>query len=393
MAERNPLTVLLTNFELDVPAGSQLYVRDVALGLLKRGHRPIVYSPRLGRVASELTAATVAVVDDLTRVSVRPDVLHGQQNHELFAALLRFPGVPAVRFCHGWGDDPPHQFPRILRYVAVDETTRDRCVAGWGIPEDRIELLFNFVDLRKFAVLRTALPDTPKRALVFSNYARRHLWAVAAACSARGLPLDAVGETLGNAVSAPQHLLGEYDIVFAKARAAIEAMASGAAVILCDAVGVGPMVTSADLMTLRRQNFGVRALRDPLSPEAIERQIVRYDARDAREVTRQVRAMADADLVIDALIDLYDDVIDSHRRRGADDPVEEMRAASAYLETIGRRIQWLRSPRSSVFVMLSALSDKVDTVPGLRQLNRSRLAYRLTQPARRLFRSLRRGRS
>ena len=38
-----------------------------------------------------------------------------------------------------------------------------------------------------------------------------------------------------------------YDIVFAKARAAIEAMAVGAAVIVCDFDGVGPMVSTENV--------------------------------------------------------------------------------------------------------------------------------------------------
>ena len=47
------------------------------------------------------------VVNDLAKVTAVPDIIHGQHNHELFTALLRFPGVPAVRICHGWLDEPP----------------------------------------------------------------------------------------------------------------------------------------------------------------------------------------------------------------------------------------------------------------------------------------------
>ena len=50
----------------------------------------------------------------------------------------------------------------------------------------------------------------------------------------------------------PERVLGRYDIVFAKAKAAMEAMAVGAAVVLCDFGGVGPMVTWADFDRLRR---------------------------------------------------------------------------------------------------------------------------------------------
>jgi hypothetical protein len=56
-------------------------------------------------------------------------------------ALLHFPGVPAVRVCHGWADDAPVSFPRVLRYVAVDETTRDRLLPGRQAAQRRQERL------------------------------------------------------------------------------------------------------------------------------------------------------------------------------------------------------------------------------------------------------------
>lgn len=62
------LRVLITNRILANRTGTELYVRDVAAGLLARGHRPVVYTPLPGRVAEEIRAATIPVVDDLARV-------------------------------------------------------------------------------------------------------------------------------------------------------------------------------------------------------------------------------------------------------------------------------------------------------------------------------------
>ena len=42
--------------------------------------------------------------------------------------------------------------------------------------------------------------------------------------------------------SRPEELLPKYDLVFAKARCALEAMATGCAVVLCDFAGLGSMV-------------------------------------------------------------------------------------------------------------------------------------------------------
>ena len=57
--------------------------------------------------------------------------------------------------------------------------------------------------------------------------------------------------------------MGKYDLVFGKGRAALEGLAVGAAVVLCDLEGAGPLVRSDRYDELRRRNFGLRALRSP----------------------------------------------------------------------------------------------------------------------------------
>jgi hypothetical protein len=95
---RRPLRVLITSHALAGRTGTEMYVRDVAKGLLLRGHTPIVYSPRLGPLARELSLDTVAVVDDLNQLAEPPDVIHGQHTLESAIALLHFPQTPAMTF-------------------------------------------------------------------------------------------------------------------------------------------------------------------------------------------------------------------------------------------------------------------------------------------------------
>src|SRR5207248_9040649 len=96
------MRILLTNNSLGVRAGSELYVRDIAIELMRRGHRPVAYSTRLGAVAEELRAATVPVNDRLSALAEPPDIIHGQHHYETFTALLRFPDTPAIYYCPGW---------------------------------------------------------------------------------------------------------------------------------------------------------------------------------------------------------------------------------------------------------------------------------------------------
>jgi hypothetical protein len=316
-------------------------VRDLAAGLLRRGHHPVVYSPVLGAVAAEIRAATVPVVDDLARVGSAPDVIHGHHGLETLAALLAFPGVPAVAFCHSWTGwpDAPLRFPRVLRHVAVDHTCRDRLLSE-GVPDDRVHVALNAVDLDRFRP-RPPLPPRPRRALVFSNAAggrSGHLAAIRAACQAAGIALDVAGTRSRRPLERPEEVLGGYDLVFAKARAALEAMAVGTAVVLCDAAGAGPMVTAANVDRLRPLNFGVRTLREPATPAVLSREIARYDPADAAAVSRRVRETAGADALVDELVALYREVVAEHRAGPPADPAAEQRAAAAYLQWLAPRL-------------------------------------------------------
>ncbi|MGZ8829013.1 MAG: hypothetical protein ACXW2Q_01415, partial [Thermoanaerobaculia bacterium] len=110
-----------------------------------------------------------------------------------------------------------------------------------------------------------------------------------------------------------------------------EAMASGAAVIVCDERGLSGMVTSADLPAARQLNFGVRTLQQPITVENILREIDRYDPADAGRVSAQIRASADTDLLAGEFIDLYEELIAAKPSLTAEN---ELRAMASSLESL-----------------------------------------------------------
>jgi glycosyltransferase involved in cell wall biosynthesis len=328
--------VLLTNNTLKSRAGTELYVLDVARRLKQLGHEPVAYSPLLGEVAELLGLAGVPVVDNLSDLPFQPDIIHGHHHIETMTALASLPAVPAIYFCHGsvpWQEMPP-VFPRILRYVAVDEVCRERIVREAKIPFEEIRLLPNFVDTDVFRP-RQSLPPTPARALIFSNYATEgnYVAAVRAACQQCGLTLEMRGLESGNPTNEPQNLLPQFDIVFAKARSAIEAMAVGCAVILLDIAGLGPLVTTANFAKLRPNNFGFRTLADEITIENIATAIATYDPADAASVRDLVRNEANMTDAVNEIVSMYEEVIAENVER-AIDPVAELRAVGSYLQTL-----------------------------------------------------------
>lgn len=289
---------------------------------------PLAYSTNLGEVARELEAATVPVVDNFDDIGAAPDIIHGHHHLDTMTALLHFRSTPAVYFCHGWvpwEEAPPPQMPRISRYIAVDDTCRDRLIFRHGIPEERVRVLRNFVDLERFRP-RAPLPERPARALVFSNYVddSNVCRVIREACDRSGIALDVIGLGSGQSSAAPETVLGDYDLVFAKGRAALEALAVGTAVIVGDAAGLGGMVRVADLSELRRLNFGIRALSEPVTCESIRREVLRYAPDDTAEVQARIRAEAGLEHPVDALLSLYREVISE-----AASPTEAERRAEA----------------------------------------------------------------
>jgi len=145
-----------------------------------------------------------------------------------------------------------------------------------------------------------------------------------------GLDLDVLGDLAGNSTAAPESILPRYDLVFAKARCALEAMAVGSAVVLCDFAGAGPMVSSEDFGPLRAMNFGAGALLNPLQPAYIRAEIARYNAADASRVSQQVRQEAGLEAATRRWIALYAEVIEEFSR-SQPDREGELRAMAVYL--------------------------------------------------------------
>jgi hypothetical protein len=132
----------------------------------------------------------------------------------------------------------------------VGQDCYDKLVFQHSLPEERVRLLLNFVNLERFKP-RGPLPAQPRRALLFCSYTKdqAYLAAVREACSQTGLQLDVLGLGVGTSSEEPEKLLGQYDIVFAKARSALEALAVGTSVIIYCMKSVGPTV----LHFVRRQ--------------------------------------------------------------------------------------------------------------------------------------------
>jgi hypothetical protein len=314
------LSVLITNIWLREFAGTETYVRELALELKKRGHLPMVYSPQISPAWRALVPG-VAAVDDLGQLPAKPDIIHGHHNAPVAAAAAFFPEVPVIFVSHSAADflaeyERPVVSPRIARYVAVDECVKASLLETAGAPREKIRVIYTFVDTARFAPRPAPLPPQPQKALVFSNYTFQDeekqacIRQVRTACGRCGVTLDVLGMGTANYTPHPETVLVKYDLVFAKDKCALEALAVGCAVILCDGLfGAGEMVTPENFDHCRRFNFGKHLLSRPAEAEALLREIAKYDPRAAARAGKRARKECSLTSAVDELTALYRQVL------------------------------------------------------------------------------------
>lgn len=307
------MRILLTNNGLHASAGTELYIKEIATELKVRGHEPFCFTLRPGQIADQLVAMGIPVSDDLRTLPGPPDVIHGQHLIETTLAAMTHRTVPVISFCHGpeaW-QESVCRLPNVVQWVAVDEACRRRVVEDEGIDPAKVVTLLNHFDDRRFQP-RSPLPERPRKALMVSNRLTADhpaVLAARAACKERGISLDYAGNRFGKRCEALEKLLPEYDLVFAKARCAIEAMGVGCAVVQLDYFGAGRLVTSARYKELRALNFGFRSMTFPISKAHLGTEIDGYNAADAAKVSARIRSEATLDRTVESLLGVYNNAL------------------------------------------------------------------------------------
>jgi UDP-3-O-[3-hydroxymyristoyl] glucosamine N-acyltransferase len=299
--------ILITNVQLDHRTGTEIVVRDLEHGLRRRGHQVCVYTPNPGIISDEITGRGGTVVDVIEHVPFVPDVIHAHHNVPATEAALRFPATPLVFVCHSrhYWLDMAQGVPSVRQYVVVDLNCRERLVAE-GVGHDSVEVIANAVDLDHL-VTRGPVSVPPRRAAVFGNNAvdGGFVESVRRGCARAALSLHEFGAGVGRTLVKPERHLAGYDVVFAKARCAIEALAAGCAVIAVDEVGYGGLVTAADVDWMLDWNVGDRCLQRAHDDATVEEDLRRIDADDVRRTSEIVRQRCSLSAALDAYERVY----------------------------------------------------------------------------------------
>jgi hypothetical protein len=283
------MNILITNCTLDSRSGTTIVVKDLSYYLKMIGHTVAIYSPKCGVLAEEIRAIGIEVVEKIERLQLQPDIIHGHHILPLFDALRHFSSTPAIYVCHdfvAWHDEPIYH-PNIIKYVAVSKLIQSRIHKAVKIPNDQIAIVSHGFNELLFTQTKD-LALQPISCLIYSKYPNIDQ-VIVPVCKRLGINVDIAGSGFEQSVAAPQNILNKYDIVFASGMSAIEALASGAAVVLCDGRGAFGMVTTSNYKYAQDYNFGLKILDLKLSSEFVEDNINKYNREDAELVSKLVR--------------------------------------------------------------------------------------------------------
>lgn len=365
------MRVLITNNTLRTRGGTESLVRDLARGLNALGHSAIAYTSDPGQQPRLLENDVVPVATDLENLPFKPDIIHGQHHLDAMSAITALPGVPAIYHVHGavWRGTPV-KHPRILHYLAMSHTTKERMMIEAALPDEAVSVFLNPIDLSRFRHVRR--PEARARRALFYN---RHLkadsdvvLAVRDAGQSSGIEIDFIGYHFGSSVEAPQDVLPRYDIVFASGLSAIEASACGCAVIVLGRTSCGGMLLPENYEQLRGANFSIASNSPPSVAETIAVELQRFSPSAVAEVTARIRRDADMNTAVKKLEALYQRIIARHAS-AVPDANAESRATSHYLRKITSLIKmtddhlqkgWSDEDRSTSVEELSARLAMLD---------------------------------
>jgi len=272
------MRILLTNNTLDVPGGSERYIEEICLHLLKTGHIPIAYSSRLGIVAENLSEKGILIVDDLRQLTAEPDAIHSHHHLDAAYATTYFPWTPCVHFCHGiipWEEHCIPNSSQIYQFVAVSDLTAEKLMCC-NIPPEKITVIPNWA-ASKFK-LNSSARSTQKdkygsreiKALILANNRHKFDKEIESACHASGISLDKAGASYNTSTTNPEELIKDYDIVFCYGKSAMESLWAGAEVITSCDQGFGGLVTDENFDFYKSRNFGYTTCLNSITPEEID---------------------------------------------------------------------------------------------------------------------------
>jgi hypothetical protein len=347
-------------------AGTEMLTIEVANELVKRGHNVAVFSPRVGFPANVMIPSGVWVKSRLSELPWAPDVIHGHHHLQAMAALSYFADTAAIYYSHGitpWPEQVPVH-PRIRKYVVMCEAMVPSLKTVEGIASDRITVIPNFVNTRRFSEVRKP-PARPVKALLYggSGLTLDELLMLERACTGQDISLEKIGYAYGNPRERPEAFLQEFDLVFAIGRCALEAMACGCAVIPIVPGQAGNLLTSANFDDYAFSNLSPRYFTSgrQIRADWLVAELEAYSPESITEVTHHVRSTRTLAGAVDRIEQAYRDAVGDQKLA----PAHQKNEFAPYLEKLSSTVDINQDNQRDIDWLRAELGSKMNYIIGL----------------------------
>jgi hypothetical protein len=265
---------VLANRLLHGAGGTETHLLTIGDHLQRLGHDVVLYSPELGPFADHVRGRGLEVVDQVRLLPSDCDVVFAQDAIVVYDMAERYPDARLVfRVCGDRYDfQSPPQTPGLVDLVVALSDRYLRLTSACAVRTPVLRLRVP-IDVDRLVPL-DPIAARPRRAILLGNYGDR-LQVLCEVWGAQGIVVDQVGgaQPRFDVASALQGA----DVVVAKGRAALDAMACGRAVYVFDTRGGDGWVTADSYPALEADNFTGTATGRVVTPGDLEHDLAAYD--------------------------------------------------------------------------------------------------------------------
>jgi hypothetical protein len=264
---------VLGNRHMIAAGGTEVHLLVLGEHLQRLGHEVVVYASELGPFADHARRRGVAVTDSVRELPEACDVVFAQDGIVVHDLAERFPDAFHVyRICGDVHDfQLPPQVAGVVDLIVVLSDRYERIARAMAVRAPVLRLRVP-IDIDRLVSLGS-LHARPRRAVLLGNYLERDA-AVIGAWSAAGVDVQRVGGSVQAYDVATA--VADADIVVAKSRAALDAMACGRAVYVFDLFGGDGWVTLERYPVLEADNFAGQATGRVLDAAALAVDLAEY---------------------------------------------------------------------------------------------------------------------
>jgi len=290
------MRILLTNFSLCQPGGSETFLHSLACQLQRLNHHIEIYSPNLGGIMlNRFQEAGIHCFNSLTGQE-QFDVIHVQHHDPALEVISRLSHIPMVYTSLGVipiQEHPPQPVIATARqFIAVSEEVKTMLVNHHGIPKHKIKIIRNGINLNRFKP-SGPLKRNPKmiNILIHNNYPDQLSGYLELIRLCRNLPFHftLLGHENPNLQARldrrrvpcrlvpstwnVEKIINSHDLVIGLGRSALEGMACGKPVIVYRPGQADGIITRRNVDFIKQCNFSGRYYRYPWSPRDVLRAI------------------------------------------------------------------------------------------------------------------------